>query len=374
MPKIRIVEKDLTQNPSPANYEDVVFLTDSKAADTPTFVKAGFTVEYDNKEVINQILALGGKVLVAKSYAGAKDYLKDRNQFNIKFLYVKQDAKDIVEVKDAEGSKASSEEVLHLTSALEIAVARRDCVVIYEKTRKTFESNETSLFKDFKTSETDEFLKGETGTYGKYCLAFFAEGLKEGETTLGAGMAYILAFFNSKRAGNAEWLAVAGAKRGVIPGENLTCDPISESQIDAMQPRVSTENKHAINPIINVSPWGVRIWGNRTAEKIGAEGLLASHFANIRILMCDIKKRLYLAARTYQFEQDSDILWVNFTSKVNELLEEMKQSYGIAGYKWIREETKERAKLKAVLRIIPIEAVEDFDLTVDLTDSLEVAE
>ena len=52
----------------------------------------------------------------------------------------------------------------------------------------------------------------------------------------------------------------------------------------------------------------------------------------------------------------------------------MKQSYGIAAYRWIREETTERAKIKAILRIVPIEAVEDFDLTVELADSLEVAE
>ena len=37
-------------------------------------------------------------------------------------------------------------------------------------------------------------------------------------------------------------------------------------------------------------------------------------------------------------------------------------------------ETSEKAKLKAILRIIPIEAIEDFDLTLELTDSLEVTE
>ena len=34
----------------------------------------------------------------------------------------------------------------------------------------------------------------------------------------------------------------------------------------------------------------------------------------------------------------------------------------------------ERAKIKATLKIVPIEAVEDFDLTIELADSLEVAE
>ena len=33
------------------------------------------------------------------------------------------------------------------------------------------------------------------------------------------------------------------------------------------------------------------------------------------------------------FEQNTDVLWVNFTSEVNSLLEEMKSSYGIVGYR-----------------------------------------
>ena len=56
--------------------------------------------------------------------------------------------------------------------------------------------------------------------------------------------------------------------------------------------------------------------------------------------------------------QNNDVLWVNFQASVNGLLEEMKQSYGIAGYKWVQEATTERAKLKAILKIVPIEPVE----------------
>ena len=102
----------------------------------------------------------------------------------------------------------------------------------------------------------------------------------------------------------------------------------------------------------------MRIWGNRTClpntnvlttgeDLKWADGavanvsdistdtdqLVASSFANIRILLCDIKKALYKASRSRQFEQNSDVLWVNFTSQVNPLLEEMKQSYGISAYR-----------------------------------------
>ena len=49
----------------------------------------------------------------------------------------------------------------------------------------------------------------------------------------------------------------------------------------------------------------------------------------------------------------------------------MKNNSGIQGYKIIRQTTDERAKLKCKIKIIPIEAVEDFDLTVEINDSFE---
>ena len=151
---------------------------------------------------------------------------------------------------------------------------------------------------------------------------------------------------------------------------------MTENDIDKMQPDGKKESDIAINPIVDMNPWGVRIWGNRTAyvSQEDNEGLVASSFANIRILLCDLKKRLYKAARKYQFEQNSDILWVNFQAEVNTLLEEMVHSYGIAGYRWFREKTNDRAKIAARLQIVPIQAVEDFDLTIELTDSLTVNE
>ena len=52
----------------------------------------------------------------------------------------------------------------------------------------------------------------------------------------------------------------------------------------------------------------------------------------------------------------------------------MKSGQGIKGYKIVKEVVSGKAILKARVRIIPIEAVEDFDLTVEMTDSIEVSE
>ena len=47
----------------------------------------------------------------------------------------------------------------------------------------------------------------------------------------------------------------------------------------------------------------------------------------------------------------------------------MKADQGIRDYKILKEATNQKATLKAKIRIIPIEAVEDFYLTVSLEDS-----
>ena len=110
------------------------------------------------------------------------------------------------------------------------------------------------------------------------------------------------------------------------------------------------------------------------AEAESAVQLTASSFLNIRQLCIDIKKTLYRAARRFTFEPNSDVLWVNFKGAITPLLEEMKANQGLKGYQIIKVKTNKKALLAARIKIVPIEAVEDFDLTVELTDSIEVTE
>ena len=102
--------------------------------------------------------------------------------------------------------------------------------------------------------------------------------------------------------------------------------------------------------------------------------LTASSFLNIRQLCIDIKKTLYRAARRFSFEPNSDALWVNFKGAITPLLEDMKANQGIKGYQVIKVNSNKKALLVARIKIVPIEAVEDFDLTVELADSIEVTE
>lgn len=386
MPKIRIKEADLTTNQGVAANSNVIFLkvttsSTTTALDTPTFYadlddteKA--LIATTDKTFIEEAEALGGKVLVGKDYATVADYLKDRNQFDVKFLVV--DA----ELEDSEDSDSDLEVSEDLQQALIIAQARKDCAVVLNAADTELDAETKTLLKASVNYANQDFYKDQPAEaklpVGKYVLPFYAKTL-EGSFANNAARSYILAYLYSIYNNNAEWLAIAGAKRGYIPGVK-SVGLLTEDQIDQMQKRTYDTDFLAVNPIVKVNPWGIRVWGNRTAlpnnsvEDQAADQLVADSFANIRILICDIKKALYKASRENQFEQNTDVLWVNFKSEVNALLEEMKQSSGIAGYRWTQLPSTERAKLKATLRIIPTEPVEDFDLTLELADSLEVAE
>ena len=413
MPKIRIKERDLTTNPLiGVNEQYILYVLNSEqqtiaskwgdnkidattapreiTADEATLLKGS-----GKDNFLSEAIELGGKIIVAYDWNVALAYCGDRNQYDIKFILAKQG----ISYTPTNEEEAKAE----LEAALIIAQERKDCVVLYCKTAAIYAEEEISILKgkcdyigttaDASTSDKGFFSDEVKQPVGKYVISFYAingiHKIADKDTILEAHEAYVLAFLNNINNGYAEWNAVAGATRGLIPGGYEVDGFLKESEIDDMQLRTYDSSEDAsniaINPIVNMNPWGMRIWGNRTclpntniSDEAGvsktSDQLVASSFANVRILICDIKKALYKAARRCQFEQNSDVLWVNFTSNVNTLLEEMKQSYGIVGYRWTREETTERAKIKAILRIVPIEAVEDFDLTVELADSLEVAE
>ncbi len=152
---------------------------------------------------------------------------------------------------------------------------------------------------------------------------------------------------------------------------------MGEIAINALEPRnIASKNdpKFACNVIANFRG-SYYLWGNRTAHNLGDKNspdkgdLVASHFLNIRHLCITLKKQLYTACRSFTFSPNSDTLWFNFINAIRPTLESMKIDQGIRDYKIIKLYTPAKATLKAKIRIIPIEAVEDFDLEISLEDS-----
>ena len=173
-----------------------------------------------------------------------------------------------------------------------------------------------------------------------------------------------------------EWYAVAGYTRGVSNWsiESVGCK-LGEAAIEALEPRHKlNELDKAVNLVIKIKN-SYYLWGNRTAELLGEAGgsdgdLRASHFLNIRQLCTTIKKQVYVACRRFTFDPNSDVLWINFCNSLKPTLEKMKADQGISDYKFVKVKSAQKALLTAKIRIVPIEAVEDFDISITLEDSL----
>lgn len=203
-----------------------------------------------------------------------------------------------------------------------------------------------------------------------------------------ASFGYLCAFANSVQS-NPVWYAVAGSFRGIIPNLISVKREYTTSDIEMLQARAKNSEVAlddagdnvgmAINPIAYVRPFGHIVWGNRTARNNPVDGdgtgaMKATSFLNCRILSTEVAKTAYNAARRYTFEQNSEVLWANFTSQILPLLDRMETGNGILDYKITRVATNKKARLAAKISLVPIEAVEDFDILIELADSISVTE
>lgn len=286
---------------------------------------------------------------------GAFSTIADRGMYDVK--YITSGGYPVFESEPAIYTKMKS-----------LAVNRGDCVALIDH----INAPNVPLLGD--ESFYGRIVKTFTGDVdGDKCAAFtpwvnIKGTAVTGTHTLPPSFAYLSALAVSIRT-NASWLAVAGATRGAIP--NLDADaPLNINKVltnsiaeEGYQNRIGV----SINAITNIQPYGYRIWGNRTL-KTNTENLVATSFLNVRNLVSEVKKVTYRACRKYMFEQNNDILWTNFKAAIEPTLEQMRTGAGISGYKIIKETTNEKAKLVATIKLYPIYAVEDFEITVRMED------
>ena len=169
----------------------------------------------------------------------------------------------------------------------------------------------------------------------------------------------------------AEWYAVAGYTRGISRYSiSYLTKTFGDIDCNTLAPRkINNYTDRSVNLILS-ERGNYYLWGNRTSEILDNKGLKFSHFLNIRQLCCTIKQVLYTATRSLTFDPNSDLLWINFVNAIRPTLESMKADQGIRGYKISRVATDKKALLVAKIRIVPIEALEDFDISIYLEDSL----
>lgn len=221
--------------------------------------------------------------------------LKDKGKYNIKFL-------------SSGGYTDSNTEYSLANAMIAVAAARGDCVAIVDHPQSVQPKDfiDTNGLKNVpNTGNTAKYGAMFTpwAIYAPPCLANAATDANWGElkqTTLvmPASFGYLLSYA-SNVSSNASWLAMAGAQRGIIP----YIQSIRVNLTEAIANKYSNRSHIAINPIVNVNPFGIIIWGNRTLHNNQSAGnLTASSFLNIRNLCSDIKKTVWAAARQLTFE------------------------------------------------------------------------
>ena len=243
------------------------------------------------------------------------------------------------------------------------------------------------------TKEAAKWSSAYAACFAPYVTYLMADDDEyENNKTFPASFHYLACAANSANNNFKEWYANAGYTRGVSKYtiESTGCK-FGEVAIQSLEPRFllnvgkelndegtaynDVNTSVAVNLIVKIKS-SYYLWGNRTGKKLGTRGasdgdLVAQHFLNIRQLCTTIKKQVYVTCRRLTFDPNSNVLWINFRDLLTPMLEQMKADQGIKDYKIVKNATDRKALLSAKIRIVPIEAVEDFEIGLYLEDSLE---
>jgi len=287
--------------------------------------------------------------------------IRDRNLYDIKFLT--SGGYPVYEY-NLEGGEDTNKNVIANGMCL-ICEERGDAIALIDHTNNKYRrlTGTNSVFESLNLASSKYRI---SSAYA----AMFTPWVQYSGLYSGAypgSFAYLVTLAESVN-NNPSWLAVAGVQRGVVPSivSLETNQKITESIANSLIPASGS----SINPIARINPYGLTIWGNRTL--LNNQGYdKASSFLNLRNLSTEVKKKVYAACKSLMFEQNSDILWINFKAKIVPLLDEMCTSAGISDYKIERVSTTKNTKVIAKITLYPIYAVEEFEISVILTDSDE---
>lgn len=259
---------------------------------------------------------------------------------------------------------------------LAAAKARGDAVALIDhgdnKDKALGATNPDSIYK-----AVNIFNWGTDGSYGAMFTPWATYSCpKVGTVVFPASFGYLMCLAKAVKT-SPNWLAMAGITRGQVPYiQSLNTKYVLSNMIaEDYQPRYGADGHNvSMNAITNIRPYGLTLWGNRTLEKIAANGTTALAALNTRNMVSDIKKVAYNTATELMFEQDGEVLWNRFKAGISPLLDQIRSGYGISKYSIIRNKTKangnalDRGELSATIRIYPINPIEYFEITVAVAD------
>ncbi len=286
--------------------------------------------------------------------------IMDKSNYNIK--YITSGGYPIFEYK-------SGKTISNLMATL--AMNRGDCIALIDHTNNPARSLVSSESVYNHAKDGTYALSGIVTSYAamftpwcEYSLLNTYKGLTSQIVSLPPSFAYLSCLAESLK-NNPAWMAIAGAIRGKLL--NLYSVDSDYVITNAIADSYTPDTAIAINPITNIRPYGQCIWGNRTLVDNSVKGgTTALSFLNIRNIVCDIKKQLFVACQSLLFEQNTDILWMNFIALMSPTLDRMVSGYGISNYKIVRVDPSDKTKITAIIRIYPVYAVESFDITLYL--------
>lgn len=305
------------------------------------------------------------------TFAKIRTILNASENDTIPSPYYKLQDKTIYDVKFITSSVYSSMDESDsgiATKMLDCAATRRDAFAIIDIKKGI---DKKSYFNLVSNAFPTTYVNGEDrNNYGTIIAPSVKVTLSSTGTDewMPASFAYLYALASSVK-NNPIWLAVAGVVRGQISNFKDIEFIVDEGVANTWQ----ADTTICINPIRNVRPYGYCIDGNRTLSR-NLEGLKDNSFTNVRLLVIEAKKIASQAMNRLMFESNDSVLWNNFKSLVEPTLEQMKSNRGITDYKITRLETTKKASVAGLIRIMPIEAVEDFTITFSLEDNVVTVE
>lgn len=296
------------------------------------------------------------------------DLLTDRDEYDV--MFITSGAYPQFLVWDADNNKVNT---TYVVNQMTCAATRHDAVALVDFANLPYDlKGEDSIYTYVNNSEympnatSDDALGEDAAIYSTLInpnLIMSCTSVNK-NLPMPSSLGYLLNFASSSGQ-NPAWFAVAGGQRGPVVNLVNTIQNVTGNIANTIYQQ---RTGRAINPIYTVKPYGKCLWGNRTLKN-STEGLTAQSFLNIRILCCVLKKIVYRACKSLTFEQNDEALWNSFRSKVTPTLDAMYSNRGIKGYSLQKVDSDIKGQVKGIIRIIPIEAVEDFDITIVLADS-----
>lgn len=259
------------------------------------------------------------------------------------------------------------------------AATRGDCIALIDHTnnpnRSLDSDSDKSVYSSINTyvdgnpiTITRNLIDGSTLTedgysYGAMFTPYAVFGTNFSNQIMPASFGYLLALAKSIQS-NPNYLAIAGVARGLLKNNIVG---LTQNITNVICNEYQNQNGVSINSITNVKPYGYTIWSNRTLRK--NDGYLnALSLLNLRMLTTDIKKVTYSACQKYTFENNSDILWLNFKSSIDPTLAKMLTNNALSGYQILKLTSDRKGVLGAKINLIPTEPVEDWYVELELTD------